>query len=165
MSTDPFAGPAVVASEFASVASFRGRLIIIEPTDYEYDVPNQDDASKKADRVTATVTVVDGKGDVSVWSHHVDTGKKISGPAYHGVWISQDRLVKQLREDPNVRGRCLKMVLGRIDTYKPGTMPKKGNPWGLTAPSEADKQIARDFLANRTIAQAASPAEDDDPFS
>lgn len=164
MSTDPFAGPADVASEFASVASFRGRLVIIEPTDYEYDVPNQDDSSKKADRVTATVTVVDGKGDVSVWSHHVDTGKKIPGPAYHGVWISQDRLVKQLRANPNERGRCLKMVLGRIDTYKPGTMPKKGNPWGIIAPSEADKRIARDFLANRTINQASTPAEDDNPF-
>lgn len=166
-STDPFAGPAVVASTFASVASFRGRLVIIEPTDYEYDVPNQDDPSKKADRVTATVTVVDGLGDVESWKDHAPTGVKLRGPAYHGVWISQDRLVKQLRADPNERGRSLKMVLGRFETYQPGQRPKKGNPWGLIGPTEADRQVARDFLANRTVSQAAAPAEakDENPFA
>lgn len=166
MTTDPFATPAKPASDFASVASFRGRLVLIEPTGYEYDVPSQDDPSKKSDRVTATITVVDGSGDVEIFAWGDGTGKFLKGPAYQGVWIAQDRLVKQLL-DNGERGRTLKMVLGRFETYKPGQRPKKGNPWGLLDPSETDKQTARDFLANRTIAQASAPAksEDDDPFS
>lgn len=166
MTTDPFATPAKPASEFASVASFRGRLVLIEPAGYEYDVPSQDDPNKKSDRVTATITVVDGSGDVEIYAWGDGTGKFLKGPTYPGVWIAQDRLVKQLLDDGE-RGRTLKMVLGRFETYKPGQRPKKGNPWGLLDPSDADKQTARDFLANRTIAQASAPAksEDDDPFS
>lgn len=163
MSNDPFAGPAPVASEFASVASFRGRLVLIEPTGYEYDVPNQDDASKKADRVTATVTVVDGSGDVEIFSFGEPTGQFLKGPRYEGVWMAQDRLVKQLRQD-NERGRCLPMVLGRFETYKPGQKPRKGNPWGILPPTAADRQTALDFLAQRTMSQAAAPAEDENPF-
>ena len=166
MTTDPFANPAKPASNFASVASFRGRLVLIEPTGYEYDVPSQDDANKKSDRITATITVVDGSGDVEIFSWGDGTGKFVKGPEYRGVWIAQDRLVEQLL-DNGERGRTLKMVLGRFETYKPGQRAKKGNPWGLLDPSDADKQTARDFLANRTIAQASAPAksEDDDPFS
>ena len=166
MSTDPFATPAKPASEFASIASFRGRLVLIEPTGYEYDVPSQDDPNKKSDRITAKVTVVDGSGDVEIFSWGDGTGQFLKGPEYTGVWIAQDRLVKQLL-DKGERGRTLKMVLGRFETYKPGQRAKKGNPWGLLDPTDADKQTARDFLANRTISQVAAPAksEDEDPFS
>lgn len=163
--TDPFSAPQDVASEFASIGSFRGRLVLIEPTGYEYDVPSQDDPSRKGDRVTATITVVDGSGDVEIFSYGNPTGKHLPGPEYKGVWIGQDRLVKQLL-DNGERGRTLKMVLGRFETYKPGQRPMKGNPWGLLKPSDADKQVARDFLANRMVAQAAAPAPaDDNPFA
>lgn len=154
---DPFAGPAEVLSVFPSVASFRGRLVIIEPTGYEYDVPNQDDPSKKADRVTATVTVVDGSGDVELMPGGDPSGKFIPGPEYRGVWIGQERLVQQLLKDYE-RGRTHKMVLGRFETFKPGVKPRKGNPWGLLPPTEADKQVARQFLANRMGSQLAAPA-------
>jgi len=167
MSTDPFAGPAVVASEFASVASFRGRLVLIEPTDYEFDVPSMDDPSKKGDRVTATVTVVDGSEiskPVEIFAYGDPTGQTLPGNRFEGVWIGQDRLIKQLRADGE-RGRSLKMVLGRFETYKPGQKAKKGNPWGLLAPGEGDAQTARDFLANRTLSQVAGPVDDSDPFS
>lgn len=165
MAQDPFSAPQEVASEFASVASFRGRLVLIEPTDYEYDIPSMDDPTKKGDRVTATITVVDGSGDVEIYNHGVPTGQHLPGPEYKGVWIGQDRLRKQLL-DNGERGRTLKMVLGRFETYKPGQRPMKGNPWGLLAPSEADKQTAREFLANRMVAKAAAPAKaDDNPFA
>jgi len=167
MSTDPFAGPAVVPSEFASVASFRGRLILIEPTGYEFDVPSMDDPSKKGDRVTATITVVDGSEvtkPVEVFAYGAPTNQTLPGNRFEGVWIGQDRLIKQLRADGE-RGRSLKMVLGRFETYKPGQRPMKGNPWGILPPKEGDAQIARDFLANRTLAQVAAPADESDPFS
>lgn len=159
--TDPFAAPAKVASEFASVASFRGRLVLIEPTGYEFDVPSQDDPSKKGDRITATITVVDGSGDVEIYSYGNPTGQKLKGPEYRGVWLGQDRLVKQLL-DNGERGRTLKMVLGRFETYKPGQRPMKGNPWGIVDPTDADRQTAREFLANRMVAQSSAPAKMDD---
>lgn len=151
---DPFSAPAKVASEFPTVASFRGRLVLIEPTGYEYDVPSKTDPSKKSDRITATITVVDNSGDVELYSNGSATGKRLRGPVYRGVFISQDRVVKQLLVNEE-RGRTAKMVLGRLETYKPGEPPRKGNPWGLELPTEADKQMARDFLANRTVAAAA----------
>jgi hypothetical protein len=160
---DPFAGPSAVSSNFASLDSFRGRLVLIEPTGYEYDVPGKDDPSQKRDRITATITVVDGSGDIDLYSYGDKTGKTLKGPEFKGVWISQERVVQQLTKDDE-RGRTHKMVLGRLETYKPGVRAKKGNPWGILAASEEDKQTARDFLANRTIAQSSAPNDDEDPF-
>lgn len=162
MSNDPFAGPSAIASQHASAASFRGRLVIIEPVQLEKDIPNALNPGTFQDRLTATVTTVDGLGGVEIWSDGSPTGHKLTGPRHDGVWFSQDRIVKGCLDR---EGRPLKMVLARIETYKPGEKPKRGNPWGLVAASEADKQIARDFLANRTVAAASTPADDDEsPF-
>jgi hypothetical protein len=165
--TDPFAAPAPIASEFASADSFRGRLVLIEPTGLELDVPNQTDPSKKADRLTATVTTVDGQGPVQIFSQKQPTGKFLDGPAHKGVWFSQDRIVKGVIGDSrSLVGKG--MVLARLETYKPGKGAGIGNPWGLVDPTDADKQLARDFLANRTVAAASAPAtvaEDDNPFN
>lgn len=161
--TDPFAGPAPIASEHASAASFRGRLVLIEPTQLERGIPNTLNPGTTQDRLTATVTTVDGLGPVVIWADGSPTKQTLAGPRHDGVWFSQDRIVKGCLDS---EGRPLKMVLARIETYKPGEKPKKGNPWGLIGVSEADKQTARDFLANRTVAQASAPApaEEENPF-
>lgn len=164
--TDPFASPAPIASEFASADSFRGRLVLIQVTGYELDVPNQQDPGKKADRVTATVTTVDGLGKVQIYAQKAPQGKFLEGPEHKGVWFSQDRIVKGLVTDRQfITGQP--PVLARIETYKPGKTAGLGNPWGLVAATDADKQIARDFLANRTVGAAAAPApaDDDNPFT
>lgn len=165
---DPFAAPAPIASEFASADSFRGRLVLIQPTKLELDVPNMQDASKSADRITATVTTVDGLGPVQIFSQKAPTGKFLEGPEHKGVWFSQERIVKAILPD-RVLPPSGRMVLARLETYKPGRGAGIGNPWGLVDPTEADKQTARDFLANRTITQAVAPAQapagdDEDPF-
>jgi hypothetical protein len=158
---DPFADPTPIASEFASADSFRGRLVLIQPTKIELDVPNMQDPTKTADRVTATVTTVDGKGPVQIFSNKAPTGKFLDGPTHEGVWFGQDRIVKAVCPERRVTGA---MVLARLETFKPGKGAGIGNPWGLVTATEAEKQMARDFLANRTIAQAAAPDGDENPF-
>ena len=175
MTVDPFSTRTEVPSEFASVASFRGRLILIEPTGFEYDVPSLEDPSKKSDRITATVTVIDGSETsrpVEIMPRGNPSGQFLPGNKFEGVWISQDRLVKQIRTEPNARGTMQKMVLGKLETYKPGKHAAKGNPWGLDyVVTEADKDVARSFLQRRYAEQAsaavgaAAPAAAANPFA
>ena len=160
--TDPFSDPAPIASEFASADSFRGRLVMIEPTRIELDVPNQQNPGQTADRVTATVTTVDGLGPVQMFDNKAPTGKFLEGPTHKGVWFSQDRIVKALVPSrvlqPGVR------VLARMETYKPGKSAGLGNPCGLVKATDAEKAQAVQFLANLTVQGASAPAEDENPF-
>lgn len=158
--TDPFAAPAAVASNYASADSFRGRLVLIKPTQIEHDVPKSANAPNgpKGNKVTANVTVVDGSGPVEIYADRTPTGKFLDGPEHIGVWFNQDRLaMKGGLVDPST-GNLLPLVLGRLETYKPGQRAGQGNPWGLVPPTEEDKQTARDFLANKTVAAASAPA-------
>ena len=160
MSNDPFSfdDPDTIASEFASADSFRGRLVLITPTNFEPD--NRNDEGKLSPRFTATVTTVDGKGRVEIYANKVPQGQYLEGPRHEGVWFSQERIVKGLRTAWERKSS----VLARMDTYKPGKVAGKGNPWGLTAATDAEKKQAREFLANMTVASAAEPDEDENPF-
>lgn len=151
---DPFATPQPIASEFPSAASFRGRLILIEPTKFERQIPKRNEPGKLEDRITATVTVIDGEGDIQLCPQQIPSGIFVPGPEYPGIWFSQDRIVKAVVDQKTQTP--LKMVLGRLETYKPGKPAREGNPWGLLDPSEADKQTARDFLAKRAMGQATA---------
>lgn len=161
--TDPFADPADIVSEFASADSFRGRLVLIEPTRLELDVPNKTEAGKFADRVTANVTTVDGLGPVQIFSYKAPTGVWLDGPVHEGVWFSQDRVVKALTPrrtfTPGLR------IIARMETYKPGKPAGPGNPWGLIKATPEEKQAAAKFLAELTVNGASAPADDDEsPF-
>lgn len=156
--TDPFAAPAAIPSSFPTVASFRGRLVLIKPLKQE-TVPNNLGApGSTQERVTADITVVDGIGPVPQMKGNppTPTGQMFEGPEYRGVYIQSEVLVKQLAEA--LAGRT--QVLAWIDTRNPGTNPMKGNPWGLidatTSPDAV--QTARNFLASRTIGAATAPA-------
>lgn len=164
--TDPFAEPASIPSEFPSAASFKKRLVLLQPEKLELDVPNTLTPGKLEDRVTVTVTVVDGEGDVQLCPQQVPSGVYVPGPVYKGVRFTQDRIVKALAPG---RKFSAQMRLGRLDTFKPGPA-KQGNPWGMEPPTEADKQVARDFLAKQAMEQAAAAVaqasgnDDDAPF-
>lgn len=154
--TDPFAAPAAIPSEYPTVASFRGRLVLIRPIKIE-TVPNTQGApGQMQDRVTADVTVVDGLGPVPGFTRGQPNGQSFAGPEFRGTYISQEVIVKQLADVTPPRGNG--MVLARIDTKTPGTAPGKGNPWGLIHPTDQDRDIARAFLANRTVNGASAPA-------
>lgn len=165
--TDPFAEPLDIPSEHPSAASFRGRLVLIEPTRVEWDRPKDKEPGKFENRITATVTVIDGSGDVELCPQQVPSGIFVQGPQYDGVWFSQERVVGALAHMKT--RQLLPMVLGRLQTFKPGPA-KQGNPWGIEKPTEADKQVAREFLAKRhaerAAAAVASATQDDDeaPF-
>lgn len=150
--TDPFGAPAVIPSTYPSVQSFHGRLVLISPKKIE-QVRNKQEPSKIDDRITADVTVVDGLGPVPLWKDRVQTGAFLDGPDFTGVYFGQTRVVKQLASSiPSG------MVLARIGLYKEGQPQGQGNPWGLVDPTEEDKQIARNFLANRTVSGLSAPA-------
>lgn len=154
---DPFAAPTPRSSDFAKADSFRGRLILVRPTKIERDVPKMSSQPNgaKGDKITANVTVVDGLGPVEAYDRMVPTGKMLDGPDYRGVWFNQDQIVEGLLDAKGVN--LLPLVLMRIDTLNPGTRQGQGNPWVVTHPSEEDKQIARNFLANQTIGAASAP--------
>lgn len=151
---DPFEDPTPRTSEFASADSFRGRLILIEPTKVERDIPKQATAPNgpKGDRVTANVTVVDGKGPVQIYSMRAPSGKFLDGPLHRGVWFNQDQLSAGL-QTPD--GALRKRVLCRIDTLKPGTPAGQGNPWTMTVTTAEEKAQAAKFLAEAIINQPA----------
>lgn len=156
---DPFSKPAPVLSTFPDANSFRGRLIFVEPTKIEHDVPKSSNQPNgpRGDRITATVTVVDGSeatSPVQLYSQRVPTGNFLEGGEFEGVWFNQDRIITALKDKTQPTGLA-KMVLGRLETYKPGQIAGQGNPWSLEDPTEADMQTARDFLARRYAAQAA----------
>lgn len=153
---DPFAAPTPRVSAFPSVASFRGRLVLIRPTKLEHDVPKQPNSPNgpKGDRVTANVSVVDGSGPVELFPNGNPSGKFLDGTEFRGVWFGQDQLATGLQD---LRGGLHPMVLGRIDTLSPGTRPGQGNPWVFTEPTEEDKQVARNFLAAQMVGGAAAP--------
>jgi hypothetical protein len=150
--TDPFAAPAVIPSTFPSLQSFHGRLVLISPRKIE-QVPNKQVPGKMDDRITANISVVDGLGPVPVWANRVQTGQFLDGPDFTGVYISQSRVVQQLT--PSIPSG---MVLARVGLYKEGQPQGQGNPWGLVDPTDEDRQTARNFLANRTVAASSAPA-------
>lgn len=157
MSNDPFSDPTPRASVHASADSFRGRLILIEPVKVERDVPKvaSQPNGPKGDRITATVTVVDGQGPVQIFAKTVPTGKFLDGPVYRGIWFNQDQIAAGLQTED---GRSLlKMVLCRIDTLTPGTTAGSGNPWVINSVSEEDKNVARAFLAAQMVGSAQAP--------
>ena len=149
--TDPFAAPAHVPSEFARIQSFHGRLCLWKPTATDM-VPNEHGQLKP--RLTVDITVVDGAGPLPMYEQRVHTGKFLDGPEFRGTYVSGQRLVVQLDDALKSGG----MVLGRLGLYKEGKPQGQGNPWGIVEPTEEDKQIARQFLATRTVGAAQAPA-------
>lgn len=159
---DPFDTPAPIASEFPTPASFRGRLVMIKPTRIELDAPKGNEG-KTADKVTATVTVVDGLGDVELCPLQIPSGTFVPGPVYDGIWFDQDRLVKAICPGRKLKER---MTLGRIQTFKPGPA-KQGNPWGLLDPTPEDIETARAFLKSQqsdVVDRALNGPGDKAPF-
>jgi hypothetical protein len=148
----PFADPGVTSTR-PTVASLRGRLVIITPRKIE-TVPSNMNKGHMEDRVTADVQVVDGLGPVPQFKNHQPTGVMLEGPDFTGVWISNTRVVDQLRQYVGTGTG----VIGVLDTWQPGTQPVKGNPWGIVAATDEQKQHASNYLASRAIGAAAAPA-------
>lgn len=165
MTQDPFSAPAPIASEFASADSFRNRIVVIQPKRLELDVPNLD--GKLQDKVTADVTTVDGKGKVEIFAQKIGIGQYLEGPTHEGVWFSQDRVVKALC--PGRQFVPGQLIIGRLETYKPGRPAGQGNPWGILEVTPAERAAAatewvRIQTAAASAAMSAPAKADDNPF-
>lgn len=153
VNTDPFADPIIPPSTFPTQASFRGRLVMITPRKIE-TVPNSlGGPGAMQDRVTADVSVVDGRGPVPQFKNNQPTGSFLDGPDFTGVWLTGTYLLDQIRAFVGT-GRP---VLGTIETKTPGQIPVKGNPWGIVAATPEQKAQAIAFLNSRAIGGAAAP--------
>src|SRR5690348_9840514 len=155
--TDPWSSPAVIPSAFPSVQGLHGRLVLLTPRKVE-TVPDTNNPGKFKDRMMVDVLVVDGAGPIPVFKQRQHTGQYLEGTDFPGTYMSQSRIVNQLREALATGGK----VLGRVGLYKEGEPQGQGNPWGLVDPTEQDAQLARQFLANRTVASAI-PAQQAPP--
>lgn len=160
---DPFENPTPRVSAFASADSFRGRLVMIEPVKVDRDVPKMASQPNgaKGDRVTATVTVVDGQGPIQIFSNRAATGRFLDGPVHRGVWFGQEQLAQGLQSEDGAALR--KRVLARIETLKPGQPQGQGNPWTFVVATDEDRAIARAFLAAQMVGGADAPTATDAP--
>jgi hypothetical protein len=143
---DPFAAPAAIISEYPEMETLRGRLLMFKPSKFDANLSSAKYPEKKYDRITTDVHVIDG-GPVPAF----DT------TSFTDMYVSQSRILAQLKQGLENRH----MVLGRLNTYKPGKA-EKGNPWGLTDPTEADKAAARAFIAagyKQAAPQYAAPVQ------
>lgn len=129
------------AGSYIAIKDLLGELVLFTPTEHVEEVTT--DFGTK-DAVLANLVVLTAEG----------------GPAeYDDQMIFQGSLIGQLkRKIPG--GRKLLGVIAKGEA-------KKGQnaPYILAAPTDEQKQVARDFLAGRVIQAATEPTPDEDPFA
>lgn len=142
------------AGAYVAVKDLLGELVLFTPSEYVEEVTT--DFGTK-DAVTTDLVVLTQPGQ----------------PSYEDVMIFQGSLIGQLkRKIPTYAasgeliraGRKILGVIGKGDAKK-GQNP----PYILESPTDAQKQLARDYLAGNAVddaAAAAAPAADtSDPFA
>lgn len=108
------------------------RLVLITPLERRDDVPNLDNTGVR-EVIYGRVVILDGPGSPDVIEYTPIFPRYLQG---------------QIR--PNVgTGRA---NLGRVGKDKSKQKPGHSVPWMLGAPSEADKAVARAFLAQHPMA-------------
>lgn len=130
------------AGAYVAVKDLLGELVLFSPTEYVEEVKT-DFGDKDAVITDLVVLTADG------------------GPSeYQDVMIFQGSLIGQLKRKIQ-GGRKLLGVIAKGEA-------KKGQnaPYILAAPDDDQKQMARDYLAGRTVeAATASEPVQDDPFA
>ena len=128
------------AGAYVAVKDLLGELVLFTPTEYVEEV--QTDFGTKDAVVTDLVVLTQ------------------NGAEYQDVMIFQGSLIGQLKRKIQ-GGRKLLGVIAKGEA-------KKGQnaPYILAAPTDEQKQAARDFLAGRVVVDATESApESDDPFA
>lgn len=157
MAHDPFEDPTPRVSKFANAYSFRGRLIMVEPTNVEHNVPKNasEPNGAKGDKVTANVTLMDGLGNVFACPEGETSDIEIQGPMYRGVWFNQDQIADSLLTPERT---LRKRVLMRINTLNGSGRAKRGNPWIVIPATAEEKAAAAEILNQMTASQFEAPA-------
>jgi len=120
--TDPFSNPSAGG---VKVTDFKGGLLLLTPTEYREDITT---AYGEKDAVVVDLVALDG----------TESGEP---EAHESVMLFQGVLIGQTKGKVN-KG----MVLGRLG-QRPPSKPGQNPAWALDDPNDADKQVARDYLA------------------
>ena len=149
---DPFDAPAPQAARGPRVRDMYGRLLLIIPHKLEEGVPNKMDAGKLQDRMTADVVILDG-GPIAFGGapekvpprpHTQQANVPLKNTRQY---ISSVGLISQCRDAlaKKVRTGQPGMVLGRLNVGE--AKGDQAPPYLLTPATDADKAIARAYLA------------------
>lgn len=158
MSKDPFSS----AGAFEPINPLFGRLLLITPIEHVFGIKTQFATEEKptSDAIDAEVVILDG----SEAGREIESMRFFQGPLIATLKNAAKFNSANPGGDPQT-GRP-KMILGRMDRGEDKTKKltealyftaADKRAWILTAPSEADKQTARDYLAK-------APAEPPNPF-
>lgn len=149
---DPFSGPAPQQARGPRLRDLYGRLLLLVPQKLEQGIPNRLQPGTTQDRMTTDVVVLDG-GPIAFGGRPEATppvphDKSAQVPhRTPGMYVSSAGLISQCREALTKRAQGQPgMVLGRLTTGN-AKEPGQNAPWLLTPPSEQDKQVARQYLA------------------
>lgn len=155
---DPFDNPAPQEPRGPRLREMYGRLLLVVPHKLEEGLVsrqfrNPDGSTVVQDRLTVDVVILDGgtihyggKPEKTPPVPHTKTAE--TPMAIKRMYVSSVGLISQCRVAlaKKVTTGQPGMVLGRLAK---GEDSGKGEPpWVLTPPTDADKQIARQYLAN-----------------
>lgn len=151
---NPFDSPAP-GGAFPALDQLRDRLCIFEPQGPAQMVADRFNPGTMKPRLTCNITFLDGEtitekidkeGDATPLPEPIEAGKVMAG-----MFISQTKMVSQLR------GR--RMVLGRVVKLPKIPGSTNNRAWGITdipalaregnAQAKADLQLAKEFIAGR----------------
>jgi len=150
---DPFSGPAPQEARGPRLREMYGRLLLIIPHKLEEGIPNRlDPRGGTQDRMTADVVILDG-GSVSYGGKPEATPPKphtkVAGTPHKNsrMFISAVGMISQCREAlaKKIRSGQPGMVLGRLSVGE--AKGDQNPPYMLTPPTDADKAVARAYLA------------------
>jgi hypothetical protein len=150
---DPFSGPAPQRPRGPRLRDLYGRLLLIIPHKLDEGIPNRlGKPGDTQDRMTADVIVLDGGpiayGGTPEKIPAVPHDKTASVPHKNSrMFLSQAGIISQCREAlaKKLTSGQPGMVLGRLAVGE--AKGDQAPPYLLTPPTEADKQIARGYLA------------------
>ena len=151
---DPFDAPKQ-GGKFPALAQLENRLCIWEAQGAPTTQPDRFNPGTMKPRLTCNITFLDGEtitekidkeGDATPLPEPIEAGKVMAG-----MFISQTKMVSQLR------GR--RMVLGRVVKLPKIPGSTNNRAWGITdipalaregnAQAKADLQLAKEFIAGR----------------
>lgn len=153
--TDPFDDPAPPRPKGPRLDDMYGRLLIVIPKGMDKATSTDDDGKKtEYDRMTADVIILDGPSPMPYGGQpngRPPTPHDRVAPIPHrevGMYISAKAIISQSRDAWAKRQAGQPgMVLGRLNYGEKPANPKMSAPWVLDKATDADRVIARAYLA------------------
>lgn len=147
---DPFAAP-VRFSRAPNMTSLNGRLLLFRPKSSATveKVDPVTGAKRPVLRVTSDIDVLDGEFPIREIDGKLNepTGNAFDDSHYEDVWVESASIANNLQAILSGKVPGATMVLGRVKRVK----TKSGFiAWVLEDPTDADKVVARQYLARHS---------------